>query len=156
LDADEAVVLGAGLFAANLSTTFRLRKFGMTDGATYPIQFQVSASAHSCTSAHYSFLFAGIGGFTSLTAMTSLSSGLAVQLDREGTTGDLEEEAFQPKALLPFMKKVPAKRVVHLPDHARDPVSFTLSYNTSRTLPAGVASPVLAAFEVTGALPEAS
>lgn len=33
LDADEAVVLGAGLFAANLSTTFRLRKFGMTDKA---------------------------------------------------------------------------------------------------------------------------
>ena len=33
-------MLGAGLFAANLSTTFRLRKFGMIDGATYPIQFQ--------------------------------------------------------------------------------------------------------------------
>jgi hypothetical protein len=31
LDADEAVVLGAGLFAANLSTTFRLRQFGLTD-----------------------------------------------------------------------------------------------------------------------------
>ncbi len=40
LDADEAVVLGAGLFAANLSTTFRLRKFGMADGATYPVQYQ--------------------------------------------------------------------------------------------------------------------
>lgn len=34
-------MLGAGLFAANLSTTFRLRKFGMADGATYPIQYQV-------------------------------------------------------------------------------------------------------------------
>ncbi len=43
LDADEAVVLGAGLFAANLSTTFRLRKFGMTDGATFPLMFQVSS-----------------------------------------------------------------------------------------------------------------
>ena len=42
LDADEAVVLGAGLFAANLSTTFRLRKFGMTDGATFPLMFQVN------------------------------------------------------------------------------------------------------------------
>ena len=29
LDADEATVLGASLFAANLSTSFRLRKFGM-------------------------------------------------------------------------------------------------------------------------------
>ena len=36
-------MLGAGLFAANLSTTFRLRKFGMTDGATFPLMFQVSS-----------------------------------------------------------------------------------------------------------------
>lgn len=43
LDADEAVVLGAGLFAANLSTTFRLRKFGMADGAVYPVQYQARA-----------------------------------------------------------------------------------------------------------------
>lgn len=45
-------MLGAGLFAANLSTTFRLRKFGMTDGATYPIQYQVRPHArmmsHAC------------------------------------------------------------------------------------------------------------
>lgn len=41
LDADEAVVLGAALYAANLSTTFRLRKFGMSDGVTYPVAFQV-------------------------------------------------------------------------------------------------------------------
>lgn len=41
LDADEAIVLGAGLFAANLSTTFRLRKFGMSDGAAYPLAYRV-------------------------------------------------------------------------------------------------------------------
>ena len=34
-------MLGAGLFAANLSTTFRLRKFGMKDGITYPITIEV-------------------------------------------------------------------------------------------------------------------
>ena len=45
LDAEEAVVLGAGLYAANLSTTFKLRKFRMSDGATYPVVFQVCASA---------------------------------------------------------------------------------------------------------------
>jgi hypothetical protein len=39
LDADEAIVLGAGLFAANLSTSFRLRKFGMTDAAIYGVSF---------------------------------------------------------------------------------------------------------------------
>ena len=31
LDASEAFAMGAGLHAANLSTTFRLRKFGMLD-----------------------------------------------------------------------------------------------------------------------------
>ena len=34
-------MLGAGLYAANLSTTFKLRKFRMSDGATYPVVFQV-------------------------------------------------------------------------------------------------------------------
>lgn len=38
------MVLGAGLFAANLSTTFRLRKFGMKDGITYPITIEVCLS----------------------------------------------------------------------------------------------------------------
>ena len=43
LDADEAVVRGAAWYAANLSTTFRLnKKFGMSDGAVYPISFRVS------------------------------------------------------------------------------------------------------------------
>lgn len=38
-------MLGAGLFAANLSTTFRLRKFGMADGATYPVHYQARPPA---------------------------------------------------------------------------------------------------------------
>jgi hypothetical protein len=41
LDGDEATVLGAGLFAANLSTTFRLRKFGMTDKVPYTITLRM-------------------------------------------------------------------------------------------------------------------
>lgn len=31
--------MGAGLFAANLSTSFRLRKFGMSDGAMFGISY---------------------------------------------------------------------------------------------------------------------
>ena len=50
LDADEAVVLGAALYAANLSTTFRLRKCGMTDGVTHPVTYQVEAAQDSCNS----------------------------------------------------------------------------------------------------------
>ena len=41
LDADEATVLGAGLFAANLSTSFRLRKFGMNDMSMYGVVLNV-------------------------------------------------------------------------------------------------------------------
>ncbi len=33
-------MLGAALFGANLSTTFRLRKFGMTDRIPYSISFR--------------------------------------------------------------------------------------------------------------------
>jgi hypoxia up-regulated 1 len=38
LDSDEATVMGAGLFAANLSTAFRMRQFGMTDGSPFEIE----------------------------------------------------------------------------------------------------------------------
>mmetsp|Transcript_27424 Transcript_27424/g.69745 ORF Transcript_27424/g.69745 Transcript_27424/m.69745 type:complete len:1029 (-) Transcript_27424:524-3610(-) len=41
LDADEAVVLGASLFAANLSTSFRLRKFGMADLSMYGVALKI-------------------------------------------------------------------------------------------------------------------
>lgn len=35
------VVMGASLFAANLSTSFRLRKFGMTDLSMYGISLKM-------------------------------------------------------------------------------------------------------------------
>lgn len=41
LDADEAPAMGAGLMAANLSTTFRLRQFGMQDGIIHPISISL-------------------------------------------------------------------------------------------------------------------
>jgi hypothetical protein len=34
-------VLGASLFAANLSTSFRLRKFGMADAAMYGMSLRI-------------------------------------------------------------------------------------------------------------------
>ncbi len=34
-------MLGAGLFAANLSTTFRLRKFGMADKVPYTVTLKM-------------------------------------------------------------------------------------------------------------------
>lgn len=37
--------MGAGLFAANLSTSFRLRKFGMADGAMFGISYLPDGAA---------------------------------------------------------------------------------------------------------------
>ena len=44
LDADEAVAMGAGLFAANMSTTFRMRKFGASDAMPHGMTYSVSPS----------------------------------------------------------------------------------------------------------------
>ena len=35
-------MLGAALFAANLSTIFRLRQFGMADKVPYSVSFQLN------------------------------------------------------------------------------------------------------------------
>jgi len=88
LDADEAIVLGAGLFAANLSTTFRLRKFGMSDGAAYPLAYRLEETKG------------------------------AAQND-EGTT-------YDPKQLAGFLKRLPVRRVVHLPNVSADPINLQL------------------------------
>ena len=46
LDADEAVAMGAGLFAANMSTTFRMRKFGAADAAAYGFELDMNDPEH--------------------------------------------------------------------------------------------------------------
>eukprot|EP00891_Asterochloris_glomerata_P004630 jgi/Astpho2/4630/Aster-00203 len=119
LDADEAVVLGAALYAANLSTTFRLRKCGMTDGVTHPVTYQLDDS-------------------------TQVADG------EDGT--EAMATAFKPKALLPFLKKVPTKRVVHLPNITTDPIRFRLFYDTDSgvPLPPSTAKATLGTFEATG------
>jgi hypothetical protein len=67
-----------------------------------------------------------------------------VQLEGEG----LEEE---PKALLPRMKRLPAKRVVHLPREGPDPQPFSLRFEPGQALPPGQAGPLLGEFTVAGA-----
>lgn len=99
LDADEAVVFGAGLFVANLSTTFRLRKFGMTDGVVYPVTLQLE-----------------------------------------------NEDAAKP--LLPAGKRLPVKRVVHLPYPLPEPLSMELRF--ADAVPAGMPDALLAKIAVSG------
>lgn len=38
-------MLGAGLFGANLSTTFRLRQFGLADKTPYSVAIQLDGEA---------------------------------------------------------------------------------------------------------------
>ncbi|GMH32381.1 hypothetical protein BSKO_00215 [Bryopsis sp. KO-2023] len=118
LDADEAVVMGAGLVAANLSTTFRLRQFGMIDGAFYPVTLKVDEPKDW---------------------MSPVGAAEAANL-------------FKPKGLLPFMKRVPAKRVVNLPNFTADPFTFALSFNSSAPhgLPPGAKDEKYSTYEITG------
>ncbi|EFJ52505.1 heat shock protein Hsp70G [Volvox carteri f. nagariensis] len=124
LDADEAIALGAGLFAANLSTSFRLRKFGMVDMTMYGI---------SLTLDHVVLA----GGEDEAAASEKPAGG---------------EPFLKVRNLLPYMKKLPNKRVVKLERLAGDPLRFSLAYNASthHGLPPGVRSPELAEFEATG------
>ncbi len=76
-----------------------------------------------------------------------------LQLDESTQVKQGEAEAaFKDKAVLPFMKKLPIKRVVHLPNITADPIKFSLQYNTSQgsPLPPGVTSAEMAHFVVTG------
>lgn len=86
-----------------------------------------------------------------LGSVKALNVFTEMQLERTDDQ-EFEAEAYQPKALMPFMKRVPAKRVVHLPEAARDPVEFSLSFNESMPLPQGISSTQLGNYHVTGVL----
>lgn len=118
MDADEAVVQGAALFGANLSTSFRVRKFGMVDKAVYGVQFVPGEELAA---------FAG-----------SSSSGQGEE--GEGEAGAGAAAAARPKVLLPAGKKLPVKRALRWTNLTADPFTFTLAYNESSPhgLPPGV------------------
>jgi hypoxia up-regulated 1 len=131
LDADEAVVLGGALFAANLSTSFRLRKFGMTDVAMYGVAWE-SDAGDLLSAAH-----AGDGD------------------EQHAGGGDAKAGGGGPlvKNLLPAGKKLPVKRAVKFSNLTADGFSFRLAYNESAPhgLPPGhVGSLVIAEYSVSG------
>ncbi|KAI8464405.1 MAG: Hsp70 protein-domain-containing protein [Monoraphidium minutum] len=128
LDADEAVVLGGALFAANLSTSFRLRKFGMTDVAMYGVAW----------------------------VSDDLGGSHAHSDDEEHPDPkDLGAKHLGPlvKNLLPAGKKLPIKRAVKFNNLTTDAFSFRLEYNeTARHgLPPGhVGDAIIAQYDVSG------
>eukprot|EP00232_Nephroselmis_pyriformis_P023456 CAMPEP_0182865414 /NCGR_PEP_ID=MMETSP0034_2-20130328/7674_1 /TAXON_ID=156128 /ORGANISM="Nephroselmis pyriformis, Strain CCMP717" /LENGTH=1056 /DNA_ID=CAMNT_0024997707 /DNA_START=203 /DNA_END=3373 /DNA_ORIENTATION=- len=99
LDADEAVAWGAGLHAANLSTAFRVRKFGMTDGAVYPLELEMEEPEADPENP-----------------------------PAEGEEPDLEAGGVKRRTLLPRMKKLPVKRIVSLPNVDKDEVNLKVFY----------------------------
>ncbi|CAG9462029.1 unnamed protein product [Pedinophyceae sp. YPF-701] len=127
LDADEAVVMGAALNGANVSTSFRLRKFGMGDGSPYA--FEVT--------------------FTSPDAPAE-DEAAAVEAAKGDDDAEAAEASGQTmkKRLLPRLKTLPAKRMVTVP-WPRDPVEAELRYvgGAAPHVPEGR----LARFTLTGA-----
>ena len=79
--------------------------------------------------------------------LSAVSLGRGLQLEGEG----LDPEAAAPKMLLPRMKRLPAKRVVHLPRGAPDPLPFSLAFDAAHALPPGQDAHLLATFHVNGA-----
>eukprot|EP00882_Tetradesmus_deserticola_P024516 GHRQ01026801.1.p1 GENE.GHRQ01026801.1~~GHRQ01026801.1.p1 ORF type:complete len:260 (+),score=164.77 GHRQ01026801.1:1532-2311(+) len=149
LDADEAVVLGAGLFAANLSSSFRLRKFGMTDIASFGVSFE-SNDLH-------------LPAVTAAPAKDAAAGSKAAKKSKKGMkAAAAEEEAVEPlassksgqvvKNLLPAGKKLPIKRAIKYNNLTIDGFSFELRYNASSVhgLPPGVERPELASYTVAG------
>lgn len=62
--------------------------------------------------------------------------------------GDL----FKPRSLLPYMKRLPVKRVVHLANFTADPFKISLFFNTSEghSLPSGTDTEDYGTYEVSG------
>ena len=123
MDADEAVVLGAGLFAANLSTIFRLRKFGMTDKAPYAVTFNLEGADEDTGQQH--------------TEAAETEAAAA-------TTG--------PRVLVPALKKIPTKRAIALHNLTTDSfsVSFEMDNSAGAVLPCCVRQEELGNFQIEG------
>ena len=114
LDADETLAMGAGLVAANLSTTFRMRKYGAADTAVFGMTLQRDG-----------------GG----------SAGAGVHDDGElgdeaGSGATANGGAAGGKVLLPRGKRLPAKRLVSYTGISAD-FRLTARYDalTSEQLP---------------------
>jgi len=110
------------------------------------VHHTVLCEAPCCTTAYHT-------QWASSHFMLCANTELCLQLDESTQVKQGGgEAAFKDKAVLPFMKKLPIKRVVHLPNITADPIKFSLQYNTSQgsPLPPGVSSAEMAHFVMTG------
>eukprot|EP00193_Tetraselmis_chui_P004076 CAMPEP_0177768970 /NCGR_PEP_ID=MMETSP0491_2-20121128/10035_1 /TAXON_ID=63592 /ORGANISM="Tetraselmis chuii, Strain PLY429" /LENGTH=991 /DNA_ID=CAMNT_0019285873 /DNA_START=172 /DNA_END=3147 /DNA_ORIENTATION=- len=142
-DPDEAVVIGSGLYAANTSSTFRLRPFGMVDCAPFALKLDIATEGKAVA--------------TTEPAAEGVEAPAPAAVE-EATTADEEEVKEAESAattktvgLLPFRKKLPVKRAVKLGRLLGDTANLTLSYDAESTpLPPGVSDPKLGTFFISG------
>jgi hypoxia up-regulated 1 len=154
LDADEAIAFGAGLFAANLSSTFRLRKFGMADAAPYGVEFESLDLELPAVGAEGEGKKAGAPAAAAADASGETDAELLKGESSDAEAADSSNKKGGPvvRALLPPGKRLPARRAVKFHNLTTDGFSFSLRYNTSspRGLPPGVSDPLLARYTVSG------
>jgi len=132
LDADETLALGAGLLAANLSTTFRMRRYGASDAAPFALTLTREGSAatlssSSAAAAAEEVLDGGEEG------EEGIAAGAASPIGGGGGAAASQGSA---KVLLPKGKRLPARRVVSYSGVSAD-FAVTARYDAA-TLPPAV------------------
>jgi hypoxia up-regulated 1 len=164
LDADEAIALGAGLFAANLSSTFRLRRFGMSDAAPYGVEFEsldleLPEAGGAPGAAAGGASSGGDPGAPEVSAEEAAEAAVKGESsDAEGGSGGgggsgASKTSGVVRALLPPGKRLPARRAVKFHNVTADGFTFALRYNASspRGLPPGVVAVATAEDAAAGA-----
>ena len=130
LDADETVALGAGLLAANMSTTFRMRKYGSADTAPFAIALHRDG-----------------GG-----AQGGMEDEAEGGDDVAGAAAPAKGDKGGAKLLVPRFKRLPARRVVTYADVAAD-FRVTARYAGAPLPPAAADSGDLVADWAIGGVP---
>eukprot|EP00887_Chlorella_sp_A99_P006297 scaffold3.g6297.t1 len=128
LDADEAVVLGAGLFAANLSTIFRLRKFGMADKAPYSVSFRLGDDEAGERAAQ-------LPGGGAAPGAAALACGVCaaawLRLPVRCAATPVAASGPPNKVLVPALKRIPTKRGIYPANVTGDAFSVSLAYDNA-------------------------
>lgn len=131
LDADEAPVLGAALFGANLSTTFRLRQFGLADKTPFSVAIKLDVEEGGC------WFCCSVG--PACASSGEAAGGVAVWDTHDASLTCYPLPALvpaAPKTLVPAMRKMPTKRAVHLHNLTVDAMAFGLDFDNAPGAPA--------------------
>jgi hypoxia up-regulated 1 len=168
LNGDEAMAMGAAFKAANLSTSFRVRKVGATDITSFGVAVRLNllpASPDTAAESGGGGLFGNLfGGASKSAAAAAPAPAPAAAENSERNTVDGAEDATTTSsgsssgsdsgvwskftALFPSGSAMPSKTKTVAFQHDRD-ISCQLEYDDSESLPAGTHS-LIASYNITG------